>query len=247
MHQSGDEQDLGRTTMGGGPARPAQQEGRRGEGGVVITVVVVDDQPLVRAGVEQVLQGVDDIDVIATSGDVEAAIEIVTRRSPEVVLVDAAVSGIDGTEIARRILEWGPDTAIVMLTSQTGTDWVLRAVDAGAMGYLAKDASADRLAEAIRAAAAGQSCLDPRAARVLIDARRSSVRLLSEREQQVLSLVAVGLANKQIARRLAISEKTVKGHLTRVFTSIGVSDRTQAALWAVKRGLTAEPLGPIVP
>jgi DNA-binding NarL/FixJ family response regulator len=125
----------------------------------------------------------------------------------------------------------------VVLTSFSDRERILAALDAGAVGYLLKDVEPDELARAIHAAARGQSPLHPRAARELIDQRQELGPQLTAREEEVLALLAHGLPNKLIARRLAISERTVKGHLTRVFERIGVTDRTQAALWARERGL----------
>jgi DNA-binding NarL/FixJ family response regulator len=133
-----------------------------------------------------------------------------------------------------------PGLRVVALTSFSEGPQVLAALDAGAIGYVLKDASADELRDAVRAAARGESPLSPKAASALVAARerpRGDATALSDREREVLSLVAAGLPNKLIARRLEISEKTVKAHLTSVFQQIGVSDRTQAALWASKNGL----------
>ena len=132
-----------------------------------------------------------------------------------------------------------PETYVLVLTSFSDRDKILQALDAGACGYVLKDAEPDELLRAIRAAARGEAPLSPRAAQALLSARRepSPLAALSEREQEVLGLVAAGLSNKQIAARLGISEKTVKSHLTRVFREIGVFDRTQAALWAQRQGI----------
>jgi DNA-binding NarL/FixJ family response regulator len=141
---------------------------------------------------------------------------------------------LDGVEATRRITGADPDARIVVLTSFSDNRRILDALQAGAIGYLLKHAGPDELLGAVRAAAAGDSPMDPKAARVLLESRRVSRQAqdLSAREEEVLRLVAGGLANKQIARRLEISERTVKAHLTSVFARIGVSDRTQAALWA---------------
>jgi DNA-binding NarL/FixJ family response regulator len=147
---------------------------------------------------------------------------------------------LDGIGTTARIKAAQPEVAVVILTSFSAREQILRALDAGAVGYLLKDAEPDELGRAIRAAARGESPLDPRAARALLGARRAGAPLdtLSEREREVLLMVVEGLANKQIAQRLSISEKTVKAHLTSVFRQIGVTDRTQAALWAERNGIS---------
>jgi DNA-binding NarL/FixJ family response regulator len=153
--------------------------------------------------------------------------------------MDLEMPVLDGIEATRRIVAADPRVAVVVLTSFSDRDQILRALDAGAVGYLLKDAEPSELASAIRAAARGEAPLDPRAGRAVLQARATGSPLdaLSEREREVLALVARGLPNKLIARELAISEKTVKTHLTSVFRTIGVSDRTQAALWAQRNGL----------
>ena len=206
----------------------------------MIRVVIVDDHAVVRAGIEQVIALADDIEVAASATGGEEAVDVVTRVEPDVVLMDLSMPDLDGIEATKRVLAARPETQVLVLTSFSDRDRILQALDAGASGYLLKDAEPDELLRAIRAAARGEAPLSPRAAQALLSARRepSPVAALSEREQEVLSLVAAGLANKQIAQRLGISEKTVKAHLTRVFREIGVFDRTQAALWAQRHGLT---------
>jgi len=159
---------------------------------------------------------------------------------PDLVLMDLEMPIVDGIEATRRIKAAQPQVAVVVLTSFSDRGRILGALDAGAAGYLLKDVEPDELARAIRAAAAGDVPLDPKAARALLTSRTmpSPGDELSEREREVLLLVAAGLPNKLIARRLSISEKTVKAHLTNVFRELGVTDRTQAALWAVENRLT---------
>jgi DNA-binding NarL/FixJ family response regulator len=153
--------------------------------------------------------------------------------------MDLDMPRVDGIEATRRIVGERPKTAVLVLTSFSDRARILGAVEAGACGYLLKDASSDEVAEGIRAAARGESPLDPRAARTVLDARTEPDPLepFSEREREVLALLVEGLPNKLIARRLEISEKTVKSHLTRIFREIGATDRTQAALWAERHGL----------
>jgi DNA-binding NarL/FixJ family response regulator len=155
-----------------------------------------------------------------------------------VALLDVTMPVMDGLEATRRIAEASPGTRVVILTASADREQMLRAVDAGALGYLLKDASPAELIEGVRAAARGESPLDPKLARELLaDRREARSAQLTEREREVLALVGEGLANKLIARRLEISEKTVKAHLTRIYAEIGVTDRTQAALWAREHGL----------
>jgi DNA-binding NarL/FixJ family response regulator len=154
--------------------------------------------------------------------------------------MDLSMPGLDGIEATRRVLAAAPDTKVIILTSFSENARILAALEAGAVGYLLKDAEPDDVLRALRDAAAGGVPLSPRAARALLPASRtrtSGLAALTAREREVLTLVAAGLPNKSIARRLEISEKTVKAHLTRVFTTLDVRDRTSAALWAQRNGL----------
>jgi DNA-binding NarL/FixJ family response regulator len=201
---------------------------------MTIRVVIADDHAIVRSGLEQLLSTADDILLVATAADGEQAIERVEREHPHVVLMDLSMPNIDGVEATRRIVTIDPEVRVIVLTSFGDDRHISDALNAGAVGYVLKHAGPDELLDAIRAAARGDSPLDPKAARVLLASRRvgPAARQLSAREEEVLRLVASGLANKQIARKLTISERTVKAHLTNVFAHLGVSDRTQAALWA---------------
>ena len=205
----------------------------------MISVLIADDHALVRAGLVELLTAADDIEVVATAADGEEAVEAAAAHRPQVVLMDLSMPGIGGVEALRRIVAADPGVAVVALTSSAEARQVLAALDAGAVGYLLKDVSPDELRNGIRAAARGESPLSPKAARAVLAARDEKAAVdLSRRELEVLELVAQGLPNKEIARRLGISEKTVKAHLTSVFQAIGVSDRMQAALWAQDRGLS---------
>jgi len=155
------------------------------------------------------------------------------------VLMDLDMPVVDGIEATRRIVSDRPGAAVLVLTAFSDRRRILGALEAGACGYLLKDAASEDVAEGIRAAARGESPLDPRAARTVLSARSEPDPLagLSSREREVLELLVEGLPNKLIARRLEISEKTVKSHLTRIFRELGVTDRTQAALWAERHGL----------
>ena len=203
-----------------------------------LRIVVVDDHEVVRRGLEQVLANVADMDLVAAVANGEAAVELVERLQPDVMLMDLSMPGIGGVEATRQVCERARELQrevhVVALTSFSEQKTVLAALHAGASGYLLKHATPEDVIAAIRFAHAGEAPLDPLAARALLDAERSHPRKpkLTAREAEVLDLVALGLANKQIASQLGIRERTVKAHLTSIFTAIGVQDRTQAALWA---------------
>lgn len=208
---------------------------------MTIRVLLVDDHAVLRGGLERLLAGEPDIEVVGTAADGDEAVEEVRRTRPDVVLMDLQMPGTDGVTATRRIVtEGGPD--VLVLTSFSDAERIVAALDAGAVGYLLKDADPEDVIAGVRAVSRGESPLHPRAARQLLGARQAGQAGqagvdLTPREQEVLGLVRQGLANKQIARRLGISERTVKAHLTSVFARIGVVDRTQAALWAERRGL----------
>jgi len=205
----------------------------------VIRLVVADDHAVVRSGLAQLVGTFDGVELVGTVANGLDAVETAARERPDVVLMDLEMPVLDGIEATRRIVAAHPQIAVVVLTSFSDREQILRALDAGAVGYLLKDAEPAELARAIRAAAQGEVPLDPRAGRALLEARAAASPLdaLSEREREVLALVVRGLPNKLIARELGISEKTVKTHLTSVFRTVGVTDRTQAALWAERNGI----------
>lgn len=199
----------------------------------MIRVLLAEDHNLVRAGLERLLATATDIDVVGGVADGAEAIRLAAELRPDVVLMDLSMPNVDGIEATRTIVAANEEVQVVVLTSLADRERILAALDAGAVGYLLKDAAPDELVGGIRAAARGESPLAPKAARAVLAARAERERAgLSEREREVLNCVAEGLPNKLIARKLGISEKTVKAHLTRVFQQIGVTDRTQAALWA---------------
>jgi DNA-binding NarL/FixJ family response regulator len=199
----------------------------------MIRVLLADDHGLVRDGLRRLLASVPDIEVVAAAPDGSEAIRLAREHRPDVILMDLRMPGMDGSEATRRLLEDDPATQVVILTSFSERDEILSALDAGAIGYLLKDAEPDELIRGVRAAAHGESPLAPKAARELLGSRGpSAAPALTDREREVLRLVTRGLPNKLIARELGISEKTVKAHLTTVFQRIGVSDRVQAAMWA---------------
>jgi len=210
----------------------------------MISVLVAEDHTVMRGGLVELLSVADDLEVVATAVDGAEAIELAEELRPDVVLMDISMPDVDGIRATGSILEARSETRVVMLTAFSDRDRVVAALDAGAIGYLLKDSEPQEVLEAVRAAARGDAPLAPRAARQLLAARSEEQRAdLSKREREVLALVAEGLPNKLIARRLEISEKTVKTHLTSVFQRIGVSDRTQAALWAQRQGFGTSEQG----
>jgi DNA-binding NarL/FixJ family response regulator len=205
----------------------------------MIAVLVIDDHPVVRTGLAQLLERAEGIVLAGVAADGADGVELATAERPDVVLMDLEMPGVDGIEATARIRAACPETEVVVLTSFSDRERILDALDAGAAGYLLKDAEPEELLRGIRAAAAGEAPLAPRAATELVAARRAGrpAAELTPREREVLLMVGQGLPNKLIARRLEISEKTVKAHLTRIFERIGVTDRTQAALWVERQRL----------
>ena len=199
-----------------------------------IRVLIVDDHIVVRSGLEQLLATTPDIELVGMAANGLDAIEAVDRHRPDVVLMDLSMPELDGVAATKIISTRFPASRVLVLTSFSEQSRILDALAAGADGYLLKHSEPDDIATAIRAVHAGGSPLDPKAARALIDSQRSPrpSSQLTEREAEVLLLVREGLANKQIARRLGITERTVKAHMTSIFQTIGVTGRTQAALWA---------------
>jgi len=199
----------------------------------MIRVLVVDDHHLVRAGLITLLEADVGIHVVGEAADGQQAVETAAATTPDVVLMDLSMPVMDGVAATRLLLAELPGTHVVALTSFSDRQRVTDILTAGATGYVLKDARPDDLLAAVRAAADGHVPLDPRVAAALLPAREPAPPdQLSDREKQVLRLVAAGLANKQIARRLGIAESTVKVHTGNIFRRIGVTDRTSAALWA---------------
>jgi len=205
----------------------------------MIRLLIADDHAVVRTGLRHLVATFDGVELVGAAANGDEAVALCAEHGPDVVLMDLEMPVLDGIEATRRIVEAAPGVAVVVLTSFSDREQILRALDAGAIGYLLKDAEPAELERAVRAAARGEAPLDPRAGRALLQDRVAGSPLdgLSEREREVLAMVARGLPNKLIARELGISEKTVKTHLTSVFRTIGVTDRTQAALWAERNGL----------
>ena len=204
----------------------------------MIRVLLADDHGVIRDGLGRLIGGLEDVELVGTAADGADAIDKAKQLQPDVVVMDLDMPRVDGIEATRKILA-EQQTNVLVLTAFSDRARILGALEAGACGYLLKDAASEDVAEGIRAAARGESPLDPRAARTVLSARSEPDPLagLSQREREVLDALVEGLPNKLIARRLEISEKTVKSHLTRVFRELDVTDRTQAALWAERHGL----------
>jgi DNA-binding NarL/FixJ family response regulator len=205
----------------------------------VIRVVHADDHKVVRLGLGQLLETFEDVEPVGSAAGGEEAVAMCREHRPDVLLLDLQMPDVGGIEVTRRVAAESPGTCVVVFTSFSDREAIVSALDAGAVGYLLKDAEPEEIHAAIRAASRGEAPITPRAAAELLAARRTRPAEvdLTAREREVLLLVVQGHANKQIARRLGISEKTVKGHLTNLFQRIGVADRTQAALWAERTGM----------
>ncbi|SEP28165.1 response regulator [Amycolatopsis saalfeldensis] len=205
----------------------------------MITIMLVDDHPVVREGLRGMLEAEADLTVVGEAGSGAEAVALDRVKQPDVVLMDLRMPGLDGVGAIREILEETPARRIVVLTTYETDADILRAVEAGAAGYLLKDASRAELAGAIRAAARGETVLAPSVAGKLVNRVRNPppASPLSAREVEVLRLVAKGHTNADIGRALHIGEATVKTHLLRVFGKLGVSDRTAAVTTALDRHL----------
>ena len=216
-----------------------------------IRVLVVDDHRVVREGLRSYLELVDDIEMVGEASDGRAALDYVARAKaqgglPDVVLMDLTMEPMNGIETTAAVKERYPEIEVVAVTSFVEEEKVHAALEAGAAGYLLKDAEADEVAAAIRAAQRGEVHLDPAVARQLTASLRrgasaSPKDLLTEREREILALVAQGKANKEIAAELVISERTARTHVSNILSKLDLTSRTQAALWAVREGLVPPP------
>ncbi len=207
-----------------------------------VRVVLVDDHPVVRAGILGMLGAEPDIEVVGEASTGREALRVVAAVLPDVVLMDLRMPDLDGVEATRALRQReNPPRVVILTTYDTDAD-ILRAVEAGATGYLLKDAPRQELAEAVRAAARGQTVLSPPVAAKLVSRMRGTdASALTSREIDVLDLVARGLTNAQIGRALLIAEATVKTHLLRAFAKLGVDDRTAAVTTAISMGIIASP------
>jgi DNA-binding NarL/FixJ family response regulator len=208
-------------------------------------VVICDDQAIIRDGLEMLLKLERDILVVGLAQDGAEAVEIAAAASPDVVLMDLKMPGMNGVEATRRIRAQRPQTAVLVLTTYDDDEWVFDAVRAGASGYLLKDTPREKVIEAIRGTAAGRAFVDPAVAGKLLDHTASRqmqpashlTDKLTEREAEVLRLMARGLNNADIAGRLHLSEGTIRNHVSAILSKLGASDRTQAAIIAIRHGL----------
>jgi DNA-binding NarL/FixJ family response regulator len=215
-----------------------------------VRVFVVDDHTVVRRGLRAYLEMVDDMEVVGEAADGQEALEgiaalVAAGRPPDVALMDLVMPGMDGVTATAAINDRYPEMEVVAMTSFTQADLVHGALQAGAAGYLLKDAEADEVASAIRAACRGEVHLDPAIAkqltRSLVGPQPQMVNALTDREREVLVLVAQGLSNQQIADSLVISERTARTHVSNILSKLGVASRTQAALLAIREGIAPAP------
>jgi DNA-binding NarL/FixJ family response regulator len=222
---------------------------------VTIRVAVVDDQEIVRSGFAVLLETQDDMEVVGTAGDGADAITLCHERRPDVVLMDVRMPTMDGLEATRRIVrEAGTEARVLMLTTFDLDEYVYEALGAGASGFLLKDSPAETLFDAVRVVARGDALLAPNVTKRLIGEfarlrpsrapQPDRLRELTPRETEVLRLVAEGMSNAEIAERLVVSEETVKTHVSRVLTKLGLRDRAQAVVAAYESGLVAPRSAP---
>ncbi|WP_149204185.1 response regulator [Actinotalea subterranea] len=209
---------------------------------MTVRLVVVDDHPVVRAGIVGLLAGEPDLEIVGEAADGAQAVELVARVVPDVVLMDLRMPVMDGATATGQILATTPGVRVVVLTTYESDADILRAVEAGATGYLLKDAPQQDLVEAVRAAARGETVLAPSVARRLVSQLRDGGgERLTARELEVLAAVARGSSNAQVGAELFIAEATVKTHLLRIFAKLGVDDRTRAVTLAYERGILRSP------
>lgn len=202
-----------------------------------VRILLVDDHPVVRAGLRAMLDQQPDLEVVAEAADGDAAVAVTRRLQPDVVLMDIQMPGVDGIEATRLITALDPAPRVLILTTYDSDADILPAIENGATGYLLKDTPPDDLYRAIRQAAAGETVLAPTVASRLVTRMRQPDQTLTAREIQLLQYLAEGLSNKEIGTRLYISEATVKTHLVHIFQKLGVDTRTAAVTTAIDQGL----------
>jgi DNA-binding NarL/FixJ family response regulator len=218
-----------------------------------IRVLLADDQDIIRTGLTIILNHQADIEVVGQAADGVEAIELAKQLQPDVILMDIKMPRLNGIQATRQIMTALPKTQIIILTTYDTDDWVFDGIRAGAIGYLLKDASSDNLAEAVRGALRGESQMDPTVARKVLrefqhvtiagkattppTREEEPLEKLTDREEEILKLLAAGLSNKEIAQQLSLSEGTVKNHISAILAKLHANDRTQAVLTALKRGL----------
>ncbi len=212
-----------------------------------IRIMLVEDHVLVREGTKEMLDREEDMEVVAEAGDGEEAVRLVEQRDPDIVIMDIALPKLNGVEATRQIKEISPGTAVLVLTAYDDDEYVFALLEAGAAGYLLKDVSTDELVEAIRAVQAGESMLHPVIARKVVnrfspqgkEGEDAPAEELTAREIEVLQLAGEGITNREIADRLSISHRTVQAHLSHIFSKLGVGSRTEAVVYALRKGLLA--------
>jgi DNA-binding NarL/FixJ family response regulator len=208
-------------------------------------VIICDDQAIVRDGLELLLKLEKDIDVVGLAQDGAEAVDLVSRTSPDLVLMDLKMAGMNGVEATRKICALYPNTRVLVLTTFDNDEWVFDAIRAGASGYLLKDTPRGKVIEAIRGTVSGRSYVDPLVTGKLLDVVASKQEQpstlitdrLTARELDALRLIARGLSNSEIAKELHLSEGTVRNHVSAIFSKLDVPDRTQAAILAIRHGL----------
>lgn len=209
-------------------------------------LMVVDDHDLARSGLIAILGSAEDLEVVAEAKSGREAIDLARKALPDVVLMDVRMPDMDGLEATRRIKDERPRTAVIIVTSHENPEYLRRAVDAGAAGYLLKDVTRERLVDSVREVAGGGSFIERQTLRGVLSHVRSAKgapapQSLTRREREILALVSEGLSNREIAERLVLSPETVKSHVAAILSKLDLSDRTQAAVYAVRNGL-AQPM-----
>lgn len=210
-----------------------------------IKVMLVDDHVLIREGIKQILELEEDIVVVGQAGDGEEAFEKVEILNPEVILLDINMPNVNGIETLRKFKDFGIESKIIMLTIHEDREYIMKTLNLGADGYILKDSSADSFIQGIRDVVSGEQYIQPRIAKLLsmnsnsksINGALEKINKLTKREYEVLTLIAEGLNNKDIAAKIFISEKTVKNHVSNIFKKLKINDRVQAAIFAYKNNI----------
>lgn len=214
----------------------------------VINILLVDDHTVLRQGIAQVIESQEDMHVVAQASNGEQAIEMAHAHQPDLMLLDINLPGIDGVEVARKISTELPDIRVLILTMHRQGEYVIEAIKAGASGYLLKEVEMDEMLSAIRSVAQGDAVIDPSVANRVFEnlrgepqvERKSILNDLADRDIAILRLLGEGMSNRDIADQLHISEKTVRNRLSMVFKKFGLKNRTEAALFSVRKGLVAQ-------
>jgi DNA-binding NarL/FixJ family response regulator len=206
----------------------------------MIRLVVVDDHPVVRQGLTAMLRWEAELELVGEAADGNEAVRVILEQRPDVVLLDLRLPGLSGVEVMRQVRPQAPEVRFLILTTYDTESYIAPALAAGARGYLLKDATLDELMQGLRSVVQGRPALEPGVAARLLDRMvDGDVGDLSERELEVLRLLAAGASNKAVAQRLILSENTVKAHVSHIFTKLGVQSRTEAVTVALQRGLVS--------